>query len=71
MTARVGRTAANLLFLQNISAWAKRVVVTNMYLVVFADFTDKVAECLVDVDPLLGRGLDELASKVLRKISAL
>ena len=40
-------------------------------LVVLANLTNKLAERLVDVDPLLGRGLDELAAKVLRKITAL
>ena len=41
------------------------------YLVVLPDLTDELAECLVDVDALLGRRLDELAAEVLCKITAL
>ena len=41
------------------------------YLVVLPDLTDKVGEGLVDVDALLGRGLDEFAAEVLREVTAL
>ena len=40
-------------------------------LVVLANRADKVGERFVDVDALLRRRLDELAAKVLRKITAL
>lgn len=46
-------------------------MITHAYLVVLPDFTDEVSEGLIDVDPLLGRRLDELAAKVLRKVTAL
>ena len=39
--------------------------------VVLANLPNEVAECLVDVDALLGRRLDELAAEVLRKITTL
>jgi len=42
-----------------------------MFLVKPTDFTDKVAERLVDVDALLRRRLDEFATKMLGQIAAL
>lgn len=41
------------------------------YLVVLSYLANEVAECFVDVDALLSRCLDELASKVLCKVTAL
>lgn len=41
------------------------------YLVVLSYFPNEVAECFVDIDALLSRCLDELASKVLCKVTAL
>lgn len=40
-------------------------------LVVLANLPDEITESLVDVDPLLGRGLDELAAEVLGEVTAL
>lgn len=42
-----------------------------MLLVVAADLADQVVECLVHVDALLGRGLDERAAKMLGDFIAL
>lgn len=42
-----------------------------LLLVVLSYLANKVAECFVDVDALLSRCLDELASKVLCKVTAL
>lgn len=39
--------------------------------VVFANLADEVAEGLINVDALLGRRFDELAPKVLSKVTAL
>ena len=41
------------------------------YLVIFPDFTDKIAESLIYVDPLLRRCFDEFATKMLGKVTAL
>lgn len=41
------------------------------YLVVPPDLADKVGKSLIDIDPLLGRSLNELAIKMLRKITTL
>jgi len=43
----------------------------DSYLVVLSYLADEVAECLVNVDALLSRCLDELASKVLCKVTTL
>lgn len=43
----------------------------GLLLVVSSDLADQIAECFVDVDALLGRGFDEAARKVLRKLAAL
>lgn len=42
-----------------------------LLLVVLPYLADEVAECFVDVDALLSRCLDELAAKVLCKVTAL
>jgi hypothetical protein len=41
------------------------------HLVVFSNFTHKIAECLVDVDALLGGSLYKLAAEMLGKVTAL
>jgi len=43
----------------------------RLLLVVSSGFAHEVGECLINVDPLLGGRLDELASKVFCQISAL
>ena len=40
-------------------------------LVVLADLTDELGERGVDVDALLGRRLEELATEMFREVSAL
>jgi hypothetical protein len=40
-------------------------------LVIFSDFTNEVGESFINIDPLLGRSLDKLATKVSRKVAAL
>jgi hypothetical protein len=42
-----------------------------MHLVVFADLPNELAEGLVDVNPLLSGGFDELATKVFGEITTL
>jgi len=42
-----------------------------LFLIVLADFPNKVAEGLVNVDTLLGGGLDELAAEMFCHVSAL
>ena len=42
-----------------------------MHLVILADLPNKLAEGLVDIDPLLSRGFDEFAAKVFGEITAL
>ena len=43
----------------------------HMYLVVLANLTDEVSESLINIDTLLCRRLDELAAKMLGKITTL
>jgi len=43
----------------------------RLLLVVFPDFTHEIAERFIDIDPLLGRSFDKLASKVFCEIAAL
>lgn len=42
-----------------------------LFLVILPDLPNKVMESFVDIDPLLRRRLNELASKVLREITTL
>ena len=44
---------------------------TDEYLVISPDFPNKVGECLINIDALLSRRLDELAIEMLRKITSL
>ena len=43
----------------------------STHLVVFPNFTNKLHECLIYIDPLLRRCLDERAVEVLGKITTL
>ena len=43
----------------------------KLYLVVFPNFAHELAEGLVNVNPLLGRSLDELAVEVFGEVAAL
>jgi hypothetical protein len=54
-------------------AWSRLASWTSslLLLVIFANLTDKVGECLVDINALLGRSLDKLAAEMLGKITAL
>lgn len=42
-----------------------------LFLVVLPDLPDKITERLIDVDTLLGRGLDKFASEMFGKVTAL
>lgn len=40
-------------------------------LVIFPDFTNEVGESFINIDPLLGRSLNKLATKMSREVAAL
>jgi len=52
-------------------AWCSSWTTGSLLLVVLADLTDELGERGVDVDALLGRGLEELATEMFREVSAL
>jgi hypothetical protein len=56
--------------LREISHTCRRALIKT-HLVELSDFPDEVHECLVDIDTLLSRRLDELAAKMLGQVTTL